>query len=564
MNSAEEPRPIMMNDDVSSRRMSPIEEEESMLLNDSAYDDEDFRSTPRFFVSPSSKPPSTSSLSNQDLMEARVRLTFSDSEDDDDDRTSDISSPSANRSFNSASPMDTDTMLHRQTNRIEALSLIETPSTPKSLFRRCRRIPRDFCPPKKMDSQYYPEKINNSPKHVDELAVNTNPFSRIVSSPSETSALEDLKRKVEISPEYHEKKRQRIIPCSQSRFEEDFQVFQTLGEGEFGKVLLCRRRLDGMDYAVKRLRRPKPGSLAEKQSLNEIWAHAAIGNCEWIVRYYSAWAELSYMFVQNEYCSGGSFEALIMENSKQKKLFPENDSLTLLRHVGSALKHLHALSIAHLDVKPGNIFIQRMSLNDSLLDDSEDSGLSENIVYKLGDLGHVVSYKDGAREVEKGDCRYVAQEVIMGENICPAKADILSLGMSVIEACGFYPLPKQDGLWEDLRHDRVPYMFQYSKAFNCLIRKMLAKDPQRRPTAQQLVADVLISPKKPDQMKKLQHELNAAKFELVAMEKKFEQLQCEASQTSDLKPPYKPSITKCVLQNLRKKTALARSNSTIY
>lgn len=36
-----------------------------------------------------------------------------------------------------------------------------------------------------------------------------------------------------------------------SRFTNDFEVLETLGSGNFGKVLKCRNKLDGSMYAVK-------------------------------------------------------------------------------------------------------------------------------------------------------------------------------------------------------------------------------------------------------------------------------------------------------------------------
>lgn len=39
--------------------------------------------------------------------------------------------------------------------------------------------------------------------------------------------------------------------------------------------------------------------------MNEVYAHAVLGIHQHVVRYYSAWAEDDYMYIQNEYCNGG-------------------------------------------------------------------------------------------------------------------------------------------------------------------------------------------------------------------------------------------------------------------
>jgi hypothetical protein len=39
-----------------------------------------------------------------------------------------------------------------------------------------------------------------------------------------------------------------------SRYHQDYQELGTIGSGSFGIVTKCRRRLDGCDYAIKRIR----------------------------------------------------------------------------------------------------------------------------------------------------------------------------------------------------------------------------------------------------------------------------------------------------------------------
>lgn len=41
-----------------------------------------------------------------------------------------------------------------------------------------------------------------------------------------------------------------------------------------------------------------------RNALNEVYAHAVLGIHQHVVRYYSAWAEDDYMYIQNEYCNG--------------------------------------------------------------------------------------------------------------------------------------------------------------------------------------------------------------------------------------------------------------------
>lgn len=93
-----------------------------------------------------------------------------------------------------------------------------------------------------------------------------------------------------------------------SRYEQEFLELEQIGSGEFGAVFKCIHRLDGCVYAIKKLKKPMQGSAAEKASLTEVWAHAVLGANTHVVRYYSAWAELNHMIIQNEFCNGGSLQ----------------------------------------------------------------------------------------------------------------------------------------------------------------------------------------------------------------------------------------------------------------
>ena len=53
-----------------------------------------------------------------------------------------------------------------------------------------------------------------------------------------------------------------------------------------------------------------------RSALNEVWAHAVLGQHPHVVRYYSAWAENGHMIIQNEFCNAGTMEELIRTNQQ--------------------------------------------------------------------------------------------------------------------------------------------------------------------------------------------------------------------------------------------------------
>lgn len=76
---------------------------------------------------------------------------------------------------------------------------------------------------------------------------------------------------------------------SDSRFKVDFEPSEELGRGGFGVVYKCKHKMDGIDYAVKRIKLPMKVTGREKV-MREVKALAQLDHPN-IVRYFSAWVE---------------------------------------------------------------------------------------------------------------------------------------------------------------------------------------------------------------------------------------------------------------------------------
>lgn len=210
-----------------------------------------------------------------------------------------------------------------------------------------------------------------------------------------------------------------------------------------------------------------------KTALNEVYAHAVLGKHDNVVRYYSAWAENRHMLIQNEYCNGGSLQTLL-----QERCLVESELKTLLMHVSSGLNYIHSNDLVHMDLKSGNIFLTKNPLKNFgniATSDCHDDGFEDiyeeleiDVIYKIGDLGHVTSVKNP--QVEEGDCRYLPNEILQEDFSHLSKADIFSLGITLYEAGGGGPLPKNGPEWHDLREGRVPDLQNVSREFNDLIK----------------------------------------------------------------------------------------------
>uniref|UniRef100_A0A7N5ZQK5 Wee1-like protein kinase n=1 Tax=Anabas testudineus TaxID=64144 RepID=A0A7N5ZQK5_ANATE len=238
-----------------------------------------------------------------------------------------------------------------------------------------------------------------------------------------------------------------------SRYTSEFLELEKIGCGEFGAVFKCVKRLDGCIYAIKRSKKPLAGSVDEQNALREVYAHAVLGQHPHVVRYYSAWAEDDHMLIQNEYCNGGTLSDVIAENYRRLSYLSELELKDLLLQVTRGLKYIHSTSLVHMDIKPSNIFISRKSVLSCDECDEED-GRQTSVIYKIGDLGHVTRVNNP--QVEEGDSRYLANEVLQEDYSNLTKADIFALALTVVSASGAEPLPTNGDKWHEIRQGKLP------------------------------------------------------------------------------------------------------------
>lgn len=311
-----------------------------------------------------------------------------------------------------------------------------------------------------------------------------------------------------------------------SRYTTEFHELEKIGSGEFGSVFKCVKRLDGCIYAIKRSKKPLAGSVDEQNALREVYAHAVLGQHTHVVRYYSAWAEDDHMLIQNEYCNGGSLSDAIAENYRNRQYFNEAELRDLLLQVARGLKYIHSMSLVHMDIKPSNIFISKKFVTNSAAEemDDDDCILSTNIVYKIGDLGHVTRVSNP--HVEEGDSRYLANEVLQEDYKHLLKADIFALALTVISAAGAEPLPRNGEKWHEIRRGKLPAIPQtHSQEFLDLLKLMLHPDPEKRPTAGALIRHSVLLPTARKSADQLRLELNAEKFKNALLQKELKKAQ---------------------------------------
>ncbi|XP_055546833.1 wee1-like protein kinase [Wyeomyia smithii] len=374
-----------------------------------------------------------------------------------------------------------------------------------------------------------------------------------------SSLLEDDLSEVRQAP-----KRLALQDSNISRYEKEFVEMSLLGVGEFGLVYQCINRLDGCVYAIKRSIKPVAGSSFEKTALNEVYAHAVLGKHDNVVRYYSAWAENNHMLIQNEFCNGGSLQTLL-----QERTLKESELRMLLLHIAEGLKYIHSNDLVHMDLKAGNIFLTKVPIRpvscsgttahqadcaddgfEDVYDDLENEFL---ITYKIGDLGHVTSVNDP--QVEEGDCRYLPNEILQEDFTNLPKADIFSLGITLYEAAGGGPLPKNGPIWHQLRSGNFADLPGISRELNELIKLMMHPDPEKRPSSSTVFNHSVLSPVDSKTKAQLCLELNMERQKNEVLMRKLKE---QSKMLKSYEQAQTPITRKCRTSNTRELTVSDR------
>ncbi|XP_076840515.1 wee1-like protein kinase [Brachyhypopomus gauderio] len=420
------------------------------------------------------------------------------------------------------------------------LRLFDTPHTPKSLLSRARTsasTSRRVALFKNVDSRRkagleggrnQTPLVNINPFTPDSIVVqtaqqrNNRKRSHWNDSCGEDMEASDAETEEDIIPP---SKRITMMESNMmSRYASEFHELEKIGSGQFGAVFKCVKRLDGCIYAIKRSKKPLAGSVDEQNALREVYAHAVLGQHPHVVRYYSAWAEDDHMLIQNEYCDGGTLSDVIAENYRRMHFLSELELKDLLLQVSRGLKYIHSTALVHMDIKPSNIFISRKPAVSVEEFEDEEDGPSSSVIYKIGDLGHVTRVTNP--QVEEGDSRYLANEVLQEDYSNLTKADIFALALTVVSASGAEPLPSNGEKWHKIRQGTLPHIPQVlSQEFLSLLKLMIHPDHTRRPSTSDLIRHPVLLTASRMSADQLRVELNAERFKNALLQKELKKAQ---------------------------------------
>lgn len=260
-----------------------------------------------------------------------------------------------------------------------------------------------------------------------------------------------------------------------------YQVLEKVGAGGMASVYKARRKSDGQIVALKI---PMEQYSADAKFIRRFHREAEVAqrlNHVNIVKTYEHGTEGVRHYMAMEFIDGRSLESYIEAADLNVDL-----SVSVMRLVVSALQHIHSAGIIHRDIKPANIMILRDSV--------ENNQVATNGI-KLMDFGiaggRVLSRltMTGARI---GTPIYMSPEQARGLRIDP-RSDIYSLGLVFYEMLTGQPAFK--GGYEAIVHQQIfqnptpPRQLNLSipKRIDSLIMEMVAKDPEERPSLEEVL-----------------------------------------------------------------------------
>lgn len=316
------------------------------------------------------------------------------------------------------------------------------------------------------------------------------------------------------------------------RFSHEFSEVEKIGEGHFSVVFQARNKVDRCMYAVKRTKQISTGH--QMRQVQEAFVLASMAleaeGCPNIVRYFSSWFEGGQLYIQMELCecSMRDHMADLCRYRPESPSYSERQITDVLAQVAGGLDSMHTCGFAHLDIKPDNIMRGR--------------GHGR---WKIGDLGLAdAAMGSGCDEVCEGDCRYLASEVLQGNLMNLARADVFSLGIVAYElATNPCALPVGGDEWHALRGGDLDtsVLSKLSPTLIELICSLLRPIAEERPSCAEILEHPCIARVSPGSAKS-SLVMKDESEEVRKLHKELEELNRTAQENREMADKYREEL----------------------
>ncbi|XP_026567691.1 serine/threonine-protein kinase Nek9 [Pseudonaja textilis] len=268
-----------------------------------------------------------------------------------------------------------------------------------------------------------------------------------------------------------------------------YAPIRVLGRGAFGEATLYRRTEDDSLVVWKEVDLTRLSEKERRDALNEIVILALLQHDN-IIAYYNHFMDNTTLLIELEYCNGGNLYDKILR--QKDTLFEEEMVVWYLFQIASAVSCIHREGILHRDIKTLNIFLTKANL------------------IKLGDYGLAkkLNSEYSMAETLVGTPYYMSPELCQGVKY-NFKSDIWAVGCVAFELLTLKrtfdatnPLNLCVKIVQGNRAMEVDSSI-YSVDLIQMVHSCLHQDPEKRPTADELLESPFIKKRRRDMEEKV-------------------------------------------------------------